>query len=375
MRKIWNIVRPIARREAFLGVTITTALIFAFFGHDFFAHESNTWFLAFLFVWLLVVVMGSALSVVRHADHLAELLGEPFGTLILTLSVTTIELLSITTVMLSGENNPTLVRDTFFAVVMIVLGGMVGGSLLLGGWRHREQVYNLQGANAYLTCILPLGVMTLILPNFTLATRGPTLSLTQQIFLGCMSFGIYVIFLAIQTGRHRSFFVDVEPDEPLDAVKEPTKDKISIAAHVVLLIMYMVPVSFLAEQLAQPINYTIETLHAPVALGGLAIAIVVALPELMQAMRAAAANHLQRAVNISLGSVLSTVGLTIPIMLGISFFTGRVVHLGLEGANSILLMLILTVSVVTFSSGRTNILQGAVHFLLFAAFVLLIFEN
>lgn len=158
----------------------------------------NPLWLGFIFVWLFAVVLGSALCVAHHADHVAEIVGEPYGTLILTVSVTIIEVMSISAVMLHGENNPSLVRDTLFAIVMIILGGMIGGSLLLGGWRHREMHDNLQGANAYLGVIIPLTVLTL--PNFTVTTPGPPLSYPQQVFLFVMAIGLYGAFLAIQTG-------------------------------------------------------------------------------------------------------------------------------------------------------------------------------
>jgi Ca2+:H+ antiporter len=314
--------------------------------------------------------------VVRHADQVADVLGEPYGTLVLTLSVTAIEVMSITAVMLHGANNPTLVRDTLFAIIMIVLGGMVGGSLLTGGWRHREQQYNLQSANAYLGVIIPLSVLTLSLPDFTQTSTGPTLSFAQQLFIVVMSLGLYGAFLALQTGRHRGYFRFDEPGSdhhPNSAPHVPAPPR--LFPHAVLLIAYMAPVAVLAEQLAHPIDYFIETLAAPAPLGGIIIAIMVATPEAVGATRAALANHLQRSVNISLGSVLSTIGLTVPVMLAISYFTSHEVYLGLAAANDLLLVLTLAVSVVTFASGRTNVLQGAVHIVLFAAFVMLIFQD
>src|SRR6185437_5038144 len=189
--------RSILRDEWFLGVSLATVAIFYFLGGRLDGKLADPLWLAFIFIWLFGVVMGSALNVVRHADHVSEVVGEPYGTLVLTLSVTAIEVLSISAVMLHGENNPTLVRDTLFAIVMIILGGMIGGSLLLGGWRNMEQHYNLQSANAYLGVIIPLSVLTLTLPDFTTTTAGPTLSFAQQIFLCVMSVGLYVAFLAI----------------------------------------------------------------------------------------------------------------------------------------------------------------------------------
>ena len=365
-------IRAFIREEWFLGVSLTTILIFSLFGDALYGLQENPAGLALVFVWLFAVVLGSCLNVVRHADGLAEIFGEPYGTLVLTLSVTTIEVLSISAVMLHGANNPTLVRDTLFSVIMVILGGMAGVSLLVGGWRHREQSYNLQGANSYLGVIIPLAVLSLTLPNFTTTTRGPTLSSAQQMFITVMCAGLYCAFLALQTGRHKLYFTMAEQEGHAQAAAEHRGH--SLPRHAVLLLAYMLPVALLAEELARPIDYLIETLHAPQALGGVVIAIIVATPEAVGALRAALRNRLQLAVNIFLGSVLSTIGLTVPVMLIISHVTAHSILLGLSGANDVLLLLTLAVSIVTFSSGRTNILQGAVHLVLFLAFVMLIFQ-
>jgi len=362
------------REEWFLGVSLATTIGFTLGGEPLYSALSNPLWLALIFAWLFATVIGSALAVVRHADQVAEVLGEPYGTLVLTLSVTAIEVMSITAVMLHGANNPTLVRDTLFAIIMIVLGVMVGGSLLMGGWRHREQQYNLQSANAYLGVIIPLSVLTLSLPDFTVTTAGPTLSPAQQLFIVVISVGLYGVFLGIQTGRHRGYFRFDEPATERHGHTAPYTPP-RLFPHALLLFAYMAPVAVLAEHIAHPIDYFIETLGAPASLGGVIIAVMVATPEALGATRAALANHLQRSVNIFLGSVLSTIGLTVPVMLAISYFTAHEVYLGLNGADDLLLVLTLGVSVVTFASGRTNVLQGAVHVVLFAAFVMLIFQG
>ena len=324
------------------------------------------------------MVLGSCLSVVRHADHLAVRLGEPYGTLILTLAVTVIEVISISALTLHGARNPALVRDTIFAVVMILLNGMAGASLLLGAWRHREQQYNLQGANTYLGLIIPLTVLDLILPNFTMTTPGPILSAAQEDFVALVSVGLYAVFLLVQTVRHRGYFMFGDPDggDPGGGDHEPPRgNPRHPATHAMLLAAYMVPVVFLAEQLAHPVDALLEVLHAPAALGGGVIALLVVTPEALGAVRAASANRLQRSVNILLGSVLSTISLTIPAMLVLNQVIGAKVVLGLENANTVMLALTLVVSVVTFSSGRTNVLQGAIHLVLFGACILLIFQG
>jgi Ca2+:H+ antiporter len=385
-----------AREEWFLGISVSTSTILLVFEPALAQWLSAPPGLGFLFVWLFLVVLGSCLSVVRHADHLAIRLGEPYGTLILTLAVTIIEVVAISALTTHGDGNPALVRDTILAVVMILLNGMVGISLLLGGWRHREQQYNLQGANTYLGVIIPLTVLTLILPNFTVTTPGPTLSSEQEIFVALVSIGLYAAFLAVQTLRHRSYFT-LDHDElgrdlskkpvspfphavPGDAAEDsdhemPHGTARHPATHALLLAAYMVPLVFLAEKLTRPIDALIEILHAPIALGGIVIAVLVAAPEAVGAVRAAAANRLQRSMNIFLGSVLATIGLTVPAMITLSLVTGHGIVLGLQNANAVMLILTLVVSLVTFSSGRTNVLQGAIHLVLFGAYILLIFQG
>ncbi len=363
---------PIVREEKFLGIVAATSLVFLLFGDSIMARLGNPLWLTLIFIWLFAAVLGSVMGVVRHADHLAIRLGEPYGTLILTLSVISIEVISISTVMLHGANNPTLARDTIFAVIMIILNGMVGLCLLVGGWRHSEQQYNLQGANAYLSVIIPLVVLSLILPSFTVSTEGPTLSWFQEVFLGLMTAALYAVFLTIQTRRHRGFFTLGESEHPHAATPASRRP---LAAQASLLFIYMVPVVYLAKKLALPIDDLIEVVHAPAALGGIIIAVLVVTPEAISAVRAAQANRLQRSTNIFLGSVLATIGLTIPSMMVISHLTGRKLVLGLQNADLVMLMLTLAVSIVTFGSGKTNILQGAVHLVLFAAYLMLIFQG
>ena len=362
------------RAEWFLAISLATCFAFAVAGKALQSALANPLVLAFVFFWLFAVILGSAMSVVRQAEHIAMLLGEPYGTLILTLSVTFIEVMSISAVMLHGENNPSLVRDTLMAVIMIILNGMVGLSLLVGGWKHREQHYNLQGANAYLGVIIPLAVLALILPDYTVTTSGPTLSHEQEWTLALMAIGLYIVFLAVQTGRHRGYFRMSDTDATEEHKVAPSGTG-SLPYHVALLTFYILPVIYLAEQLAQPVDYVTETLHGPQALSGVVIALLVATPEAIGAVRAALANQMQRSINIFLGSVLSTIGLTVPAMLVVSNWTRHPIVLGVEHANMVLLVLTLGLSILTFASGRTNVLQGVVHLLLFVTFLLLLVQG
>ena len=350
-----------------------TAAIFLAAGSQFVELVAHPVAMVVVFLWLFAVILWSAICVVRHADCLAIKLGEPYGTLILTLSAISIEVVMISTAMLHGANNPTLGRDAIFAVVMIALNGLVGLSLLLGGLRHREQYYNLLGVNAYLNVIMTLAVLGLVLPNFTTSQSGPNFSTEQEVFLIVVSLLLYAIFLLIQTVRHRRYFM--EPENvivPTSSAHYPLQVR-STAFHAVMLLLYLVAVILMAEKFAIPLDNSIEKFHMPQAFGGAIIAALVLSPEGLGAVRASVGNQLQRSINILLGSVLATIGLTIPAVLTIGLITKRTVTLGVEGGNLPLLLLTLAVSVATFTSRKTSVLQGCIHFLLFAVFVLLIF--
>ena len=325
-----------------------------------------------VFVWLFAVILWSAVCVVRHADCLAIKLGEPYGTLILTLSAISIEVVMISTAMLHGANNPTLGRDAIFAVIMIALNGLVGLSLMLGGLRYREQHYNIQGVNAYLNVIMALAVLGLVFPNFTTSTSGPTFSTEQEIFFAAVSLLLYAVFLLIQTLRHRGYFLDVKETAAKHSPHHVARVR-STGFHALMLLLYLAVVIFLAEKFAVPLDNSIEKFHMPQAFGGAIIAALVLSPEGLGGITASLHNQLQRSINILFGSVLATIGLTIPAVLLIGLLTKRSVALGVQGGNLPLLLLTLAVSVVTFTSRKTNVLQGCIHLLLFAVFVLLIF--
>jgi len=366
---------PPYRREAPLLVIGATAALFALVGHDRLVGQAGTMLGGLMFAWLFASIIFGSASVVRHADGLAVLLGEPYGTMILTLSVASIEIMTIAIVMTTGDPNPTLARDTMFSVVMIVLNGLVGLALLLGGLRYKEQEYNLQGVNAYLSVIVALSVFGLVMPNLTTSTAGGTFSLGQEAFLIVMCVGLYAVFLAIQTTRHRAFFLDRMEDDPHTGQSSGPHASIGVRStpyHTLLLVIYLLLVIFLAEKLAILLNHGIDALGAPSALGALAVAILVLAPEGLGGIRSALANHMQRAVNILLGSVLATLALTIPAVVIIGISQGTSVVLGLEQIEVGMLVLTLLVTMLTFASGRTNVLQGAVHMMLFLAYVMLL---
>jgi Ca2+:H+ antiporter len=331
-----------------------------------------------LFAWLFGVIIWSAFGVVHEAEELAERLGEPFGTLVLTLSIVVIEVALIGAVMLGAKGVPTLGRDTMFAVLMIVLNGVVGLGLLVGGIRYHQQSYSLQGASAYLAVIIPLAVIALVLPNFTTSTAGGTLSLHQAIFFSVFTIGLYGMFLWLQTGRHRGFFM--AGDVASEAVGRPLphEDKgaapVSTLVRVCLLLANILPIVILAKSLAKLLDHGIAAIGAPTALGGVVIAMIVFTPEGISAMRAVAANQLTRAINLCLGAATSTLGLTVPAVLLIGLITGQSVVLGLSAANMVLLAVTLILNTLTFSGTRTTMLEGAVHLSLFFVYLLLVFS-
>ena len=364
---------PLVRSEFSLIIGLLTAAIFLGTGNRLVEIIAHPVALIVVFLWLFAVILWSAVSVVRHADCLAVKWGEPYGTLVLTLSAISVEVVMISAAMLHGENNPTLGRDAIFAVIMIALNGIVGLVLLVGGLRHGEQYYNLQGVNSYLNVIMTLTVLGLVLPNFTTTTEGPTFSTEQQIFLVVVSLFLYAIFLLIQTMRHRGYFMESErASVAADSVDHPLHVQ-STAFHAPMLVLYLIVVILLAEKFAIPLDNSIEEFGMPQEFGGAMIAALVLTPEGIGAIRADLRNQLQRSINILFGSVLATIGLTIPAVLTISLVTKRPVTLGVQGGNLPLLLLTLAVSVVTFTSRKTNILQGCVHLFLFAVFLLLIF--
>jgi Ca2+:H+ antiporter len=358
-------------REWPLAPIYATAGAFLLFDDALVGGLDSAWRAGLAFAWLFGIILWSAFAVVRHAEALAEILGEPFGTLILTFAITAIEVMMIAAVMLTGPAVSTLARDTMFAVIMIVFNGMAGLALVLGGLRYHEQTYNLQGANAFLAVTIPLAVLGLVLPNFTEAP-GPTLSTVHEVFLVVMSLALYAVFLTIQTLRHRRYFVSAEDEVD----RGPgTPDLRPAYYHGTLLVLYIVPIILLSKSIALPIDYGVYKAGAPAALVGFIVAALILSPESLGAVRAALANQIQRSINLLLGSVLASISLTIPAVLLIAIVTGRTVILGLDPVDMVMLLLTLGMTVLTYGSGRTNILLGAVHLLLFFTYLVLLVQR
>jgi Ca2+:H+ antiporter len=356
------------------AVWFTGGLFLAFSDGWFAAATTSTGLTLALFGWLFGAILWGAFGVVRHAEHLAEQLGEPYGTLILTLSVTIIEVAFIVTAITTGTGSSPVARDAVFAVVMIMLNGTIGLCLLLGGLRHHEQSYNLPGARAFLSVVIPLAIFSLVLPNFTVVTSGPILSTPQSITIAVLTLALYGVFLTMQTARHKSFFQDSVEADGSALPDAPHEGGRSVAFHMICLGLTLVPAVYLTEQLGHIVEHAVKIANAPAGVVGVIVAVLVLAPEAMGAMQAAMRNKLQRAVNISLGSVLATIGLTIPAVLVLGVLKGTPTILGVEPQQMVLLVLTLIVSTLTFGGDRTNMLQGAVHLVMFLVFGLLLFH-
>ncbi|MCC2096188.1 MAG: calcium:proton antiporter [Hyphomicrobiales bacterium] len=320
-----------------------------------------------VFVLLIALILMSAFRAIAHASEMAARLGEPRGSLLLTLSMLSIEVSLIISVMLAGKADPTMARDTMFAGLMLTLNGVVGVVLIAGGVRHRQQEFNLEGARAYLAALIPLSVIALVLPNFTRSKSG-VLTDTQAVVIGIATILFYLIFLGVQTMRHREFFTDAHPagDE-----HGPGDDRPGWVHFLILIAALLIIVS-LGSKLAVIVDYGIHKLAIPPALGGMLIAILTLTPESVSAFRAALGDKLQHSVNVFLGGALATIGLTVPVVLIIGMLIDRRVILGLQGTDAVLLLLTLFVASLTFGGVRTNVLQGAVHLLIFLVYFVLI---
>jgi Ca2+:H+ antiporter len=319
---------------------------------------------------LLLILFGTVFAAVHHAEVIAGRIGEPYGTLLLTLAVTVIEVALIATIMLGEKAVPTLARDTVFAVVMIVCNGLVGICILAGGLRYREQDVQVTGSSLYLSVLFVLATITLILPNYTLTTPGPIYSTGQLGFVSVVTVLLYGVFLYTQTIRHRGYFIGkgYEPDEAEAAVSDRM-----LGLSIVLLLVSLLAVVLLAKKFSLVVDVTTALIGAPPAFAGVLVALLILLPESVAAVAAARKNDLQKSINLALGSSIATIGLTIPAVAVAAYALDKQLVLGLNAQESVLLVLTFVLSMLTFGTGRTNILFGLVHLVVFAVFVFLVF--
>jgi Ca2+:H+ antiporter len=327
---------------------------------------STTW-IVFLTALALVFAVVAA---VHHAELVAHRVGEPFGSLVLAIAVTVIEVALVVSMMLSGSPSAAeLARDTVFAAIMIVCNGVVGLCLLLGGLRHQVIAFRVEGTSPALATLAALATLTLVLPAYTTSTPGPTFSGPQLAFAGVVSLTLYGVFIFVQTVRHRDYFLpaDVGNEESHAA---PVTTRLALLSMGLLLLCLLTVVG-LAKSLSPSIETAVVAAQAPDALVGIAIALLILLPETWAALRAAAANRVQTSLNLALGSALASIGLTIPAVAAISIFMDLPLSLGLPAKEVVLLALTAIVGTLTLSGGRATVLQGAIHLALFAVFLFL----
>lgn len=321
-----------------------------------------------------VLLLAAVFAAVHHAEVLALKLGEPFGSILLAVAVTVIEVALIVSIMVSGaEGSDIVARDTVFAAAMLVLNGVIGLCLVMGGRRHFEQRFQLQGATSALAVLGTLATLTLILPNFTLTAAGPSYSHVQVIVVGAASLALWCGFVFVQTVRHRDYFLDLPPEADVSTPAEVHIDKPPNGVALIslgLLLLSLVVVVLLAKTLSYPLDRGIAAAGLPKAFVGVVIAAIVLLPEGIAAAKSAIRNQLQNSINLALGSAIASIGLTIPTVAVVSLVLGKDLVLGISSANMTLLALTLFVSTLTLGTGRTTVLQGQIHLVIFVVFLL-----
>ena len=314
-------------------------------------------------------LVAAVFAAVHHAEVVAHRVGEPFGTLVLALAVTVIEVALVVSMMLSGGPEASeLARDTVFATVMIVCNGVVGLCLVAGALRHRELEFRIEGTGPALAVLIALTALALVLPSYTLTTPGPFYSPAQLVFAGAMSLILWSVFVLVQTVRHRDYFL------PVGAAGEehaPPPSGAAALVSLVLLVFSLVAVIGLAKILSPSIRTLVEAASAPPAVVGIAIALIVLMPETFAAIRAAARNRMQTSLNLALGSALATIGLTIPAVAAVAIAADLPLALGLPPKEAVLAVLTFVIASITLASGRATVMQGAVHLTVFAAFLFL----
>ncbi len=330
---------------------------------------SQTWFIALMGV----VLIGAVMSAVHHAEVIAHKTGEPYGTLVLSISITIIEVSLIIAMMLSGhEGSEFIARDAVFATVMIVINGVIGLCIFMGGLHHHEMSFRNEGTNSALAVLTALATFILVMPMVTVSTPGPDFTRSQLAFAGIASFALYGAFIFFQTVSHRDYYLPKAEDKKTDSdihADEPSNLKVTVS--VFLLLLSLIVVVGLAEALSPAIEAGVKSAGAPKTVVGIAIALLVLMPEGYAAVRAARANRLQGSLNLALGSALASIGLTIPTVAAIAIFFNLPLSLGISSLNMTLMYLSFFIGALTLAIGRTTLLQGVVHLIIFFEYLFL----
>lgn len=333
----------------------------------FFIHKES--YGNFFTIALGLALCASVMAAVHHAEVVAHRVGEPYGTLLLAIAVTIIEVSLVVSLMLAGgPSTAALARDTVFAAVMIILTGIIGLCLLVGGFRFKEMLFGRNAVNAALVTLTAITVLTLILPNYTTSISGPEYNTSQLVFVAIISLVLYGAFVMVQTVRHRDYFLPPEADRNKEVHEDPPTIKTTTYSALFLLIC-LAAVVLLAKTMAPDIEAGVESIGAPKSLVGIIIATVILLPEGVAAVRAAQKNRLQTSLNLALGSALASIGLTIPAVAIVSITSGFSITLGIDTKSTLLLILALFTIMLSFGTGRTTILQGVVLLVLFAVYL------
>lgn len=318
-----------------------------------------------------IALIGAVVAAVHHAEVIAHRVGEPFGTLVLALAVTAIEVSLIVSVMIAGEGDKAaLARDTIYATVMIISSGVMGLCVFLGALRHREQAFRAEGAGPGLAALATLAVLVLVMPVFTVSAPGGRYSTPQLVFVAASSLTLWCVFVFFQTVRHRDYFLP-ERAAADEKVHAPPPTAAQALASLALLMVSLVAVVGLAKVLSPAIEAAVKKAGAPPAVIGIAIALLVLMPETVAAVRAALANRLQTSINLALGSGLATIGLTVPVVVAVCIAFDIPLELGLDAKDIVLLALAIVVSAIGIGAGRNNMMHGAVQLVIFAAFLFL----
>lgn len=336
-----------------------------------------------IFIALLLTIVYASFGVVREADQLAHKLGEPYGTLILTLSIVSIEVILISAVMLGPGETETIGRDSIFSVMMIIMNLVMGLCILLGALKYGEQEYNAQGAMSYHGMIILLGGMGLLLPNTTISGKTGEFTTVQALFISALVVAVYGLFLFFQMKGYKRLFVQPQKGSTFVShgamesglIEEEGKKIFSkeIIVRTLVLLLMILPIVLLSHDMATVVDYGIKAANLPELLGGVLIAVIVFTPESITAVKAALNNEMQRAVNLCQGAFVSTVGLTIPSVLIIGELTGKVVKFGISTTETVLFVVTLLLSTFTFMGQRTTPISGVMHLAIFILFIMLIF--
>ncbi len=360
-----------------LAVAWATVVLFLLFGSRWLADPLSIAVAVILFLWLFATMMWSAFGAIKIADTLAEILGEPLGSLVLTLTIISLEGVLIGIAMMTSESGARIGRDTLFGANMIMINLAGGLALFLGGLRHREQTYNFQGTSAYLAVVVTLSVLGFILPNYTEASPRGSVTNVQATGITFVTLFIYLTFLLIQIGRHKHFFEESQASGDVDSesrLPPPKPKQESVIQLSLLLIAGVVPILLLGKYLTTLIDFASNKLGTPPALGGVVLALIVVSPKIISAIKAGIINQPQRAVNLALGSCAPAMGIIVPIILGIGVVTGKTIIMGAAPSDVILLALTLVLSGLTFSGTHTTLLEGAAHLAVFIVYIVLMFS-